>query len=293
MSEPKTKKPTKKSGSPADSAESTLPEEITPTVLGSEDWAFLQKVSTFLFHIQTYAGRAKLHGYTDEEHELGKSLHAKASGRDRPLSHWIAEEKHAGQPVQFTAEQMRLLQEIDAFENTWFPRIRGILQRAIPEESLAAFVGAFFKDLSQQPLGPGVLDSVSALLDRFESLAKSQEPGAKEAFALGTRRGLTKGKIAQVRLLIEMARKGMPDALPKATISAAELAKAKEEQLAAVRMLRRWYNDWAATFRTVFGPRVLIRLGLATMKRSQKDAGGNEEEDEGSEEAEAEEGGEQ
>ncbi|MFS8066352.1 MAG: hypothetical protein ACMG6S_08260, partial [Byssovorax sp.] len=45
-------------------------EEVTPTTLSSDDWAFLEKVNTFLFHIQAYAARAKLHGYDDEENEL-------------------------------------------------------------------------------------------------------------------------------------------------------------------------------------------------------------------------------
>jgi hypothetical protein len=57
-------------------------------------------------------------------------------------------------------------------------------------------------------------------------------------------------------------------AAPKAAISAGALAQAKKEQLTAVAELSRWYKDWGTTFRTVFGQRVLIRLGLATLKRS-------------------------
>jgi len=93
---------------PADSPEPPKPaeilassEEITPTTLTSDDWAFLEKVNTFLFHIQAYAARARLHGYDDEENELGKALMEKAAGRDRPLSHWMAEGTSAGQPAQF------------------------------------------------------------------------------------------------------------------------------------------------------------------------------------------------
>lgn len=245
-------------------------EEVTPTVLGAEDWAFIEKVNTFLFHIQSYAARAQLHGYDDDEHEHGKMLVAKASGRDRPLSHWIEEGKQAADAVQFTGEQLRLLQDLDTFENAWFPRIRGILQRAVPPEGLERFQGAFFKDLKQQPLSPAVIDSVSTLLDRFEALAKSTEPGAKEAFKLGTKRGLTVEKTAEMRALVQKARKHVPTAAPKASISPQELAKAREEQLAALHELRRWYNDWAGTFRTVFGTRAQIRLGLTTLKRAAK-----------------------
>lgn len=269
-------------------------EEVTPTTLGAEGWALIEKVNAFLFHIQAYAARARLHGYDDAEHEHGKMLVARASGRDRPLSHWIEEGKQTGDPAQFTAEQLRLLQEIDAFENAWFPRVRGILQRAIPAARFEGFHGAFFKDLKQQPLSPAVIDSVSTLLDRFEALAKSAEPGAKEAFRLGVKRGLTAEKVAEMRALLQRARKNVVTAAPKAPISAEDLAKAREEQLAALGELRRWYNDWAATFRTVFGTRVLIRLGLASLKRSSKEeeAEGNTKGAEGTEENEGEGGGE-
>lgn len=264
-------------------------EEVTPTTLGAEDWALIEKVNTFLFHIQPHAARARLHGYDDQEHEHGNVLVARASGRDRPLSHWIEEGKQADQPMQLTAEQLQLLQEIDMFENMWFPRIRGILQRAIPAEGFERFHGAFFKDLKQQPLGPAVIDSVSTLLDRFEALAKSAEPGATEAFKLGTKRGLAAEKIAEMRALIQKARKNVTAAAPKAPISPQTLAKAREEQLAALAELRRWYNDWAATFRTVFGTRMLIRLGLATLKRPAKeDAQDNTGAEEGTDAAEDE-----
>lgn len=278
MAKPKSKpgagKPAPKK--PPVDAEAVSPEpldEVTPTALGAEDWALIEKVNTFLFHIQAYAARARLHGYDDEEHEHGKALVARASGRDRPLSHWIEEGRQAGDPAQLTAEQLRLLQELDAFENAWFPRIRGILQRAVPAQKFERFQAAFFKDLKQQPLSPAVIDSVSTLLDRFEALAESTEPGAKEAHKLGVKRGLTGEKLTDLRALLQKARKNVATAAPKASISAQELADARADQLAAVGELRRWYNDWAATFRTVFGPRVLIRLGLATLKRSPKEEG--------------------
>ena len=246
-------------------------EEVTPTTLSSDDWAFLEKVNTFLFHIQAYAARAKLHGYDDEENELGKRLMEKAAGRDRPLSHWMAEGTHAGQSGQFSVEQTRLLQEIDTFENFWFPSVRSILQRAIPEESQELFLAAFFKDLTQQPFGPGVLDSVPTLVDRFEELAKSDAPGAREAHRLGTKRGLTAKKIEQVRGLVASARKALPGSAPASSTTPEQLAKAKKEPLAALQQLKRWYNDFATTFRGVFGTRVQIRLGLTSLRRSVKE----------------------
>ena len=217
--------------------------------------------------MQPLAARVRPLGYDDEEHEHGKKLHAKASGRDRPLSHWIAESAISGEPSQFTAEQMRLLQEVDAFENTRFPRIRGIFQRAIPADLHETFTAAFFKDLSQQPLGPTVLDSVSTLLTRFGELKESDHPGARQAYALGVKRGLTEQKVKEMQALVERARTSLPKAPVKLGVSADELARAQREQMEAIDELRRWYNDWATTFRTAFGTRILVRLGLATLKR--------------------------
>ncbi|MFS8069532.1 MAG: hypothetical protein ACMG6S_24470, partial [Byssovorax sp.] len=119
-------------------------------------------------------------------------------------------------------------------------------------------------------------DSVPTLLSRYAELAGSDVPGAKEAHALGTKRGLTKNKIEQVRGLVEAARKTMPGSAPASATTPEQLAKAKTEQLAALKRLRRWYNDWATTFRDVFGTRVQIRLGLTSLRRSVKE---EEEED--------------
>lgn len=273
MSKPRVTKPANAPAAPKPVEILAASEEVTPTTLSSDDWAFLEKVNTFLFHIQAHAARARLHGYDDEENELGKRLMEKAAGRDRPLSHWMAEGTHAGQPGQFNAEQTRLLQEIDSFENFWFPSIRNILQRAIPEEDQELFLAAFFKDLTQQPFGPGVLDSVPTLMARFEELAKNKAPGAKEAHRLGTKRGLTTKKIEQVRGLVASARKAMPDSAPSSSITPEQLAAAKKEQLAALQKLKRWYNDFATTFRGVFGTRVQIRLGLTSLRRSAKEEG--------------------
>ena len=271
MSKPRVTKPANAPASPKPVEVLAASDEVTPTTLSSDDWAFLEKVNTFLFHIHAHAARARLHGYDDEENELGKHLMEKAAGRDRPLSHWMAEATHAGQSGQFSAEQTRLLQEIDTFENDWFPILRNILQRAIPEEAQELFLAAFFKDLTQQPFGPGVLDSVPTLVDRFEELAKSDAPGAREAHTLGTKRGLTAKKIEHIRGLVVSARKAMPSSAPASSITPEQLAAAKKEQLAALQKLKRWYNDFATTFRGVFGTRVQIRLGLTSMRRSLKE----------------------
>jgi hypothetical protein len=65
----------KASKSPKPPAEASEPEEeldeASPTQLGAENVAFLGRVYTFLFNITRYLDRAKRHGYTQKEHDLG------------------------------------------------------------------------------------------------------------------------------------------------------------------------------------------------------------------------------
>lgn len=276
MSTPKTRTPkTPKVPEPA-----PAPEDFSPTRLGAAEWALIDRSSTLLFHIPAHASQARLHGYDEEEHKEGKRLVEVASGRSRSLNHWMAEQTISMQPSEYTAEQMRLLQDVDAFENMWFPRVRAMIQRCIPAARVEAFLAVFFKDLTQQPLGRSVLDSTSLLISRFEELAKSAEPGAKEVHALGVKRGLTPKKIAHVRGLITAAQAAMPEPAKAPLVPVAELIKAREEQIEAVEALRLWYNDWATTFRGIFPTRVLVRLGLTTFKRAAPAAEETEEEEE-------------
>ncbi len=244
----------------------------TPATLGAEEWAVLEKINTFLFYIPTQANAARANGYTEQEHELGKALWQKAAGRDRPLYHWLAEQDQTAQPSSVSPSQARLLEELDAFENVWLPRIKAMIERAVPEENLEGFTSAFFKDLPRQR--QDLPTSTSLLLDRFEALESSGEPGARDLFALGTERGLTRKKIEQIRATIQATRVAHEGPAEAPKVSPEELGRARAEQLAAFGKVRRWYNDWATTFRSVFGPRIQGTLGLATPKRGRPPAEG-------------------
>jgi hypothetical protein len=56
-----------------------------------------------------------------------------------------------------------------------------------------------FRNLEQQPLGPGVVNSVATFLGRVDELKSSKLKGAPELHKTLVGRGLTEGKIAQVR----------------------------------------------------------------------------------------------
>ncbi|AUX39379.1 hypothetical protein SOCE26_007700 [Sorangium cellulosum] len=270
MGKPKTSKSPK--ASKVDRTEAEPLDEATPTELDAETTAFLGRVHTLLFNVPKHLDRAKRHGYTQKEHDLGWELYTTASGKNRRFEHWLAESDQRDVAAGVSAERMRLLQEIDAFENLWFPRMRALIPRVLPRESAARFAAAFFKDLAQQPLGPTVVDSVKTFLNRVDELASSAEPGARELYRTLGERGLTPKKIESMRRLIAAAEEHRTPDRAAPALSPAEIAKAKEAQLAALESLRLWYNDWATTFRGIFGTRAQITLGLTALKRKRTSA---------------------
>ncbi|WP_437896831.1 hypothetical protein [Sorangium sp. So ce124] len=280
MSKPKTSKSPKSpkaTKAERSKAEALAPldkalEDASPTELDAETTAFLARVHTLLFNIPRYLERARRHGYTQKEHDLGWELYTTASGKNRRFEHWLAEGDQREVAAGGSVERMRLLQEIDDFENLWFPRMRMIIPRVIPRENAARFTAAFFKNLSQQPLSPAVVDSVKTFLNRVDELASSAEPGAQELYRTLGERGLTPKKIESMRRLIAAAEEHRTPDRTAPAVGPAEIAKAKEAQLAALQSLRLWYNDWATTFRGIFNTREQITLGLTTLKRRKKDA---------------------
>jgi hypothetical protein len=140
-------------------------------VLTAADQDLLGRALQFLVNIRTtpFGARARREGYTLEEHREGWRLLKLASGEERPLDHLFAES--AGDSAASGGERTRILQDVDSFENSWVPRTRAIIRRVVPRERRDAFEAGFFKNLEQQPLGPGVIMSVSTYLSRLDGLA--------------------------------------------------------------------------------------------------------------------------
>ncbi|MEP7121280.1 MAG: hypothetical protein ABJE95_10240 [Byssovorax sp.] len=221
----------------------------------------------FLVAVQspTYVRRARREGYTAAEHKHGWHLWQISAGADRPLDHWFAEHE-AGNPVE-GGEQLRLLQEIDTFENTWFPRTRAVIRRMVPRDARDDFAAVFFKNLEQQPLGPGVVGSVSTFLNRLDDLPKSKSPHATKVRATLEARGLTAAKVAAVRALLDKA-SHLVGEVPASKTDAAAINKAQATQLEAIADLRDWFNDWGTALRSVLNVQEQIKLGLTQVKRS-------------------------
>lgn len=291
MASPKKSKKAPTPPSPGADAEPADVPVISETALKATQKVLLSRVSRFLVNVQSarFSGRAAREGYRPEAHAEGWALWNKAAGSDRPLDHWFTEQAHAADLGNIAADRLRLLQEIDAFENRWFPRLRMIIRRVIPRGRRDAFAAGFFQNLVQEPLGPGVVGSVRALLLRIEGLATSTEPGAKKVFATVRERGLTADKINEVRLLLKKAEEGAPATVKKMAVSAADLAKAQAEQQAAFEDLKDWFNDWATMLRPAFNAQEQVILGLAKSVSRATTAGDVEEVDEGDEEVEGEE----
>jgi hypothetical protein len=236
--------------------------QLTPA-----DQRFLNRAMRLLVSVQagTFVHRARREGYTPVEHRQGWSLWMLAAGAERPLDHWFAEEA-AENPLQ-SGEQIRLLQEIDSFENTWFPRTRAIIRRLVPRDAREEFATIFFKNLEQQPMGPGVIGSVSSFLSRIDDLETTTLPHAKKVRATLEARGLTRAKLKDVRSLLEQATQ-LEIEPPPPKSRAGAILEAQATQFEALAALRDWFNDWATSLRTVFNVSEQIQLGLTQVKRA-------------------------
>ncbi|MCU0659055.1 MAG: hypothetical protein MUF64_28505 [Polyangiaceae bacterium] len=280
----KKKPPTGKKKAP-EQAETSTTLEAAPLpipALSSKDRQLLQRVSRFLINIASAgrAARALREGYTTDEHKEGWRLWRIAAGESISLDHWLDELHAAVAPER--GKSLEALKQIDAFENLWFPRTRAIVRRVVPREHRETFEGVFFKDLTQQPLGPGVLQSVSTYLQRVEELTRSKLPGARVVASTLAARGLTdelrkqmREQIRQLATVQQAPSQPPPD--PKARHRAAI------ERTTALEDLSDWYNDWRTTLTPIFPGLEGVALGFVTSKggrRSSEEAV----EDEGQEE---------
>ncbi|XYH92682.1 hypothetical protein ACMHYB_33000 [Sorangium sp. So ce1128] len=255
--------------SPGAQAAASGPSEAPlPLVLTAAEQDLLGRALRFLVNVQAapFVARARREGYTPDEHREGWRLLKLASGEQRPLEHLFVEASSGGGVEG--AERLRLLQEVDTFENTWFPRTRAIIRRVVSRERRDAFEAAFFKNLEHQPLGPAVIMSVGTFLRRVEGLARNSDGDAKKVHKMLATRGLSEARVQQVRELLTKLEAGVGAPAQPPRVPAAELERARKEQWEGLEGLRGWFNDWATTLRQVFPVKAQIQLGLTTVKRT-------------------------
>ncbi|HEX2569693.1 MAG TPA: hypothetical protein VH877_09055 [Polyangia bacterium] len=244
-------------------------EETLPGV-AAKDRRFLERVGRFLVyvHVPDLLGRAASAGYTTEEHSEGWRLYYLAGGANVPLDQLLANERFTVAKRIANGGATQVIEELDRFENIWFPRTRAIIRRMVPAAEREAFAGAFFRNLDQQPLGPAVIGSVSTFLERVQGLEQSQDPAAARVRAALTQRGLDAATVETMQGLIAQVQMG-PGSVPAG--NAADIPQVRAQQVQALGALHDWYNDWGTTLRTVFTRRELIRLGLVQVRAAADD----------------------
>jgi hypothetical protein len=165
----------------------------------------------------------------------------------------------------------RVVSDVDAWENYWFPIIDATLRRRSPAVHERVFLNL------KQESGAAVLVSVRVLLDRLDELRKAKDEESKTARAVLETRGLDAAALDEVRGYLDQA----------ATFDApdpdADAEEAAEAQAAAEEAMWAWYREWSQIARTVVTDgRALVALGLITVGRPR---GGEEPSDEPNEPA--------
>jgi hypothetical protein len=157
----------------------------------------------------------------------------------------------------------KVIDEIDAWENRWFPIADATLSRRFP-----AVQARLFLNLSQTE-GPEVVISVGTFLERWDQMGKADGPygpeGPKAVDLLATR-GLTPGVIEQARALLGSLRKATPASPPPSAEEQRAEASRAEDALWA------WYLEWSRIARTAIKQRVLLhQLGFLADRGSSAD----------------------
>lgn len=240
-------------GKPAEAA-------ATPSAGGGDAAPFTAKESMRLLRVNRFLvkiaepsmarARAKV-AYTTSDHQEGWRLYRVAAGEGQPLEAAAVEAPSSGAHVG-------MLQQLDDFENKWFPRTRRIIERFTPEGHRQGLLDAFFRDLQQQPIGPLVVGSVSTFLDRVEALEKSTVPGAAKVRSVLAARGVDAAHIARLRKTLDEAR-ALKAAPAAAVVDPTEALRARRVAYDALWL---WWKDWRETFHSEVDGRQRRELGL-------------------------------
>ncbi|NUP12448.1 MAG: hypothetical protein HOW73_40910 [Polyangiaceae bacterium] len=238
-------------------------EFVRKVALDNKARALLSRAARFLAMVPSpmFGLLCRRAGYRDKDHEQLWDLYRKASGGFRPLEHFFGQVTDA-QPY---GAMRSWLAELDAFENTWLPRTRVIMQRVVPRDRRARFVGAFFSALEQQPRGPRVMFSVPLLLDRIRQLRTSTEPFARDVAEALEERGLTPELLARVDdVIAQVQGRDFGTEVPGSREATARAVTAQRELRAHFEVFRDVFREWSTMFRTAGATSTqLVLLGLS------------------------------
>ncbi len=187
------------------------------------------------------------HGFTQEDLDTGWELLRGVVGKRLDVS-----------PVK--DPDPRALQDLDAWENKWFPIARVSLAHRYP-----AVHDEVFLNLSQTS-GAEVVISVGMFIKRLATLESGDSAAVRvQARQLLTRRGLTPGIIADAESLIGR----LSTVEEPALVDLAEIRAARDR---AEEMMWVWYLEWSTIARTAIRDGRLLRiLGFGRRPRSGDD----------------------
>jgi hypothetical protein len=164
-------------------------------------------------------------------------------------------------PSSGGGEGKTTIDQLDAWENRWFPITAATLERRFP-----AIHARVFNNLSQTE-GPAVMVSVRTLLERLDAMAAGSygADGSRAKTQLEAR-GLTASVMNEARALLEKMGKVEVQSAAWSGTDTSALAKAEEDLWA-------WYLEWSRIARVAVTQRALLRqLGfLSTRKRTEED----------------------
>ncbi|MBK8256480.1 MAG: hypothetical protein IPK82_27905 [Polyangiaceae bacterium] len=203
-----------------------------------------ERMLKFLLGVRNARAAAVLKGYGFSEKDLNEGWALlRALGKSR-----LDAEETPG------AYDPALVQQLDAWENKWFPIADATLRRHAPTVH-----ASFFRNLSQTE-GAAVIVGVGTFIERFHSLDKAEDKGGpkggggKAAKKKLQERGLTDAVIQEAQALLKELG-SLSDPVPDVATSddqEAQLAKAEDEMWA-------WYLEWSQIARTKIKQRALLR----------------------------------
>ncbi len=159
-------------------------------------------------------------------------------------------------PVDFEApperEAPRTLEQLDAWENHWFPIAKATLAHRFPSIHDELFLNV------HQTTGLDVLNSVEVFLERVSGLEQRQDKDAKAARTLLTERGLNRTVIHAARALLDQIQH-----IPTAPPEPPDTKEALEAREAA---LWSWYLEWSAIARVKLQDKTALR-GLGFLRK--------------------------
>lgn len=203
-------------------------------------------------------------GFTAAEHGEGWNLFRKAAGEDTALAILAAQSENEKGPKPTLP--IEALQSLDAFENKWFPRVRRILERYAAADEKQSMLDAFFLNLTQQPLGPGLMFSVPTFIVRVRSLEAGTFKSAAKVRQVLAERGLTDAVLDAMQRLVDQLRANSapPEDAGGTVVDGMPLADALRIQREGFAAFRAYWLDWSQTFREELPRREAIVLGVSS-----------------------------